>query len=36
MKKLNKSNVLEGIILFLAFSITLAMLIYGIVLKLVD
>lgn len=30
----NKSNVLEGIILFLAFSITLAMLIYGIVLKL--
>ena len=36
MKKLNKSNVLEGIILFLAFSITLAMLIYGIVLKLVE
>ncbi len=36
MKKSNKSNVLEGIILFLAFSITLAMLIYGIVLKLVD
>ena len=32
----NKQNVLEGIILFLAFSITLAMLIYGIVLKLVD
>lgn len=36
MKKLNKLNVLEGMILFLAFSITLAMLIYGIVLKLVD
>ncbi len=36
MKKSNKSNVLEGIILFLAFSITLAMLIYGIVLKLVE
>ena len=34
MKK--KSNVLEGIILFLAFSITLAMLIYGIVLKLLE
>jgi hypothetical protein len=32
----NKPNVLEGIILFLAFSITLAMLIYGIVLKLVE
>lgn len=36
MKKSNKSNVLEGIILFLSFSITIAMLIYGIVLKLVD
>ncbi len=36
MKKLNKSNVLEGIILFLAFSVTLAMLIYGIVSKLVE
>ncbi len=34
MKK--KSNVLEGIILFLAFSITVGMLIYGIALKLVD
>lgn len=34
MKK--KSNVLEGIILFLAFSVTLAMLIYGIVSKLVQ
>jgi len=32
MKK--KSNVLEGIILFLAFSLTVGMLIYGIVLKL--
>jgi len=36
MKKSSKSNVLEGIIMFLAFSITLAMLIYGIVSKLVD
>gem|GEM_PF-4691244 len=36
MKKSNKSNVLEGIILFLAFSITIAMLIYSIVSKLVD
>jgi len=34
MKK--KSNVLEGIILFIAFSLTVGMLIYGIVLKLVD
>ena len=32
----NKPNVLEGIILFLAFSLTVGMLIYGIVLKLVD
>jgi len=32
----NKSNVLEGIILFIAFSLTVGMLIYGIVLKLVD
>jgi len=30
----NKPNVLEGIILFLAFSLTVGMLIYGIVLKL--
>jgi len=36
MKKSSKSNVLEGVIMFLAFSITLAMLIYSIVLKLVE
>lgn len=34
MKK--KPNVLEGIIMFLAFSLTVGMLIYGIVLKLVE
>ncbi len=32
----NKPNVLEGLILFLAFSVTLAMLMYGIVLKLMN
>ncbi len=32
----NKPNVLEGLILFLAFSATLAMLMYGIVLKLMN
>ena len=36
MKKSSKSNVLEGVIMFLAFSVTLAMLIYGIVSKLVE
>ena len=36
MKKSSKSNVLEGVIMFLAFSVTLAMLIYSIVSKLVD
>ena len=36
MKKSSKSNVLEGVIMFLAFSVTLAMLIYCIVSKLVD
>ena len=32
----NKPNVLEGLILFLIFSATLAMLMYGIVLKLMN
>jgi hypothetical protein len=36
MKKSTKPNVLEGLIMFLAFSTTLAMIIYGIVLKLVE
>ena len=36
MRKSSKPNVLEGIIMFLAFSTTLAVLIYGIVSKLVD
>ena len=36
MRKSSKPNVLEGITMFLAFSVTLAMLIYSIVSKLVD
>ncbi len=36
MKKSTKPNVLEGLIMFLAFSTTLSMIIYGIVLKLVE
>ena len=35
-EEISKSNVLEGIIMFLVFSLTLAMLIYSIVSKLVD